>query len=92
MKGKIVTIGESGVVSIPDNVMMRDFEIAELFEVMMPTVHANHPCDTKNQYCNSRLDQWRNVGWLQRCAGLSRAGYGYGSRFSDSITTDRGVS
>lgn len=41
MKGKIVTISESGVVSIPDNVMMRDFEIAELFEVMMPTVRAN---------------------------------------------------
>ena len=41
MKGKIITISESGVVSIPDNVMMRDFEIAELFEVMMPTVRAN---------------------------------------------------
>lgn len=41
MKGKIVTISESGVVSVPDNVMMRDFEIAELFEVMMPTVRAN---------------------------------------------------
>lgn len=41
MKGKIVTISENGVVSIPDSVQMQDFEIAELFEVMMPTVRTN---------------------------------------------------
>ena len=27
--------------SVPDSVQMRDFEIAELFEVMMPTVRSN---------------------------------------------------
>lgn len=41
MRREIITISENGVVSVPDNVMMRDFEIAELFDVMIPTVRAN---------------------------------------------------
>lgn len=40
MKGKI-TISGNGIVSVPDRVTMRDFEIAELFEVMIPTVRSN---------------------------------------------------
>lgn len=40
MKENTITINESGVVSVPDNVQMRDFEIAELFGVMIPTVRS----------------------------------------------------
>ena len=38
MKRGIITISEGGAVSVPTNVMMRDFEIAQLFGVMIPTV------------------------------------------------------
>ncbi len=41
MKQRIITISNNGRVSVPDNVQMRDFVIAELFGVMMPTVKAN---------------------------------------------------
>lgn len=41
MKREIITINGSGKVSVPDKVMMRDFEIAELFGVMIPTVRSN---------------------------------------------------
>lgn len=41
MKENRITISESGVVSVPDNVQMRDFEIAELFGAMIPTVRAH---------------------------------------------------
>lgn len=41
MKGKIITISENCKVSVPDNVQMRDFEIAELFGVMIPTIRSN---------------------------------------------------
>lgn len=41
MKREIITITENGKVSVPDTVQMRDFEIAELFEVMIPTVRSN---------------------------------------------------
>ena len=41
MKRDIITIHGNGQVSVPDSVQLRDFEIAELFEVMMPTVRAN---------------------------------------------------
>lgn len=40
-KGTIVTINGDGSVSVPDKVMMQDFEIAGLFGVMIPTVRAN---------------------------------------------------
>ena len=40
-KGTMVTINGNDSVSVPDTVMMRDFEIAELFGVMIPTVRAN---------------------------------------------------
>lgn len=41
MKREIITINENGTVSVPDKVMMQDFEIAGLFEVTIPTVRAN---------------------------------------------------
>lgn len=40
-KETIVTINGNGIVSVPDKVMMQDFEIAELFEVMIPTIRSN---------------------------------------------------
>ena len=40
-KGTMVIINGTDSVSVPDKVMMRDFEIAELFGVMIPTVRAN---------------------------------------------------
>lgn len=43
MKENLITISESGVVSVPDNVQMRDFEIAELFGLMIPTIRS-HVC------------------------------------------------
>lgn len=41
MKRNIVTISENGTVSVHANVQMRDFEIAELFGVMIPTIRSN---------------------------------------------------
>lgn len=40
LKG-LITISENGSISIPANVQMRDFEIAELFGIMIPTVKSN---------------------------------------------------
>lgn len=40
-KRTMVTINENGTVSVPDKVMMQDFEIAELFGVMIPTIRSN---------------------------------------------------
>lgn len=37
----MVTINGNGTVSVPDRVMMQDFEIAELFGVMIPTIRSN---------------------------------------------------
>jgi len=41
MKKNIITISESSVVSISDNIQMQDFEIAELFGVMIPTIRSH---------------------------------------------------
>lgn len=45
MKSKKITISESRTVTLPSNpaetVWMRDFEIAELFGVMLPTIKSN---------------------------------------------------
>lgn len=40
-KGTMVTINGNGTVSVPDKVMMRDFEIAELFGAMILTIRSN---------------------------------------------------
>lgn len=36
-----IVINGNGTVSVPDKVMMQDFEIAELFGVMIPTIRSN---------------------------------------------------
>lgn len=41
MERKLVEINENGNVFIPNNVQMRDFEIAELFGVMIPTIRSH---------------------------------------------------
>lgn len=45
MKREKVTISENGVITLPSNptetIWMRDFEIAELFGVMLPTIKSN---------------------------------------------------
>lgn len=41
MERKLVEINENGNVFIPNNVQMRDFEIAELFGAMIPTIRSN---------------------------------------------------
>lgn len=41
MKKNIITISDNGSVYVPTNVQMRDFEIAELFGVMVPIVRSN---------------------------------------------------
>ena len=38
MKREIITIADNGKVSVPANVQMCDFEIADLFGVIVPTV------------------------------------------------------
>ena len=38
MKRYMVTISDNGMVNVPANVQMRDFEVADLFGVMVPTV------------------------------------------------------
>ena len=41
MKKEKITISNSGAVSVPENVSMRAFEIADLFGVYIQTVNAN---------------------------------------------------
>lgn len=41
IKREIITINENGSVSVPDKVMMQDFEIAGLFGVTISAVRAN---------------------------------------------------
>lgn len=41
MERKLIKISEDGNVFIPDNVQMRDFEIAELLGAMIPTIRSN---------------------------------------------------
>lgn len=41
MERKLIKISEDGNVFIPDNVRMRDFEIAELFGAMIPAIRSN---------------------------------------------------
>lgn len=52
MKKNIITISESGVVSISGNIQMQDFEIAELFGGDDPDNTFPCTCDSKNRYRN----------------------------------------
>lgn len=50
MKRDMVTISDNGTVNVPANVQMRDFEIAELFGVMLPTVKGKIKTLLKNRH------------------------------------------
>lgn len=52
MRQEIITISDNGMVFVPDNVQMRDFEIAELFGVMIPTVRSNILAVLKSGVCD----------------------------------------
>lgn len=52
MKRDMVTISDNGTVNVPMNVQMRDFEIAELFGVMVPTVKGKIKTLLKNRHFN----------------------------------------
>lgn len=52
MKRDIVIISDNGKVNVPANVQMRDFEIAELFGVMLPTVKGKIKTLLKNRHFN----------------------------------------
>lgn len=45
MKREKITISEDGIITLPSNptktIWMRDFDIAELFGVMLPTIKSN---------------------------------------------------
>lgn len=41
MQQEKIIISENGKVSVPDNIQMRDFEIAELFGVFAQTIRSN---------------------------------------------------
>ena len=40
MEKKMITISGNGTITVPRKVIMRDFEIAELFGIMIPTVRS----------------------------------------------------
>lgn len=50
MKRDMVIISDSGTVNVPTNVQMRDFEIAELFGLMVPTVKGKIKTLLKNRH------------------------------------------
>lgn len=50
MARNLICIDERGTVSVPANVQMRDFEIAELFGVMVPTVKGKIKTMLKNRH------------------------------------------
>lgn len=54
MKRKnIITISDNGQVSIPTTVSMQDFEIAELFDIMIPTVRGKIKTLLKSRFLPS---------------------------------------
>lgn len=52
MKREIIAINENGVISIPSHVQMRDFEIAKLFEVTLPTIRSHIKAILKSGIAN----------------------------------------
>ena len=56
MKQRIITISNNGRVSVPDNVQMRDFEMAELFGVYHQTIRANIKAVLKSGIITSNCD------------------------------------
>ena len=55
MQQGVIVISENGKVSVPNSVQMRDFEIAELFGVMVPTVKGKMRQILKEGICGSDL-------------------------------------
>lgn len=55
MQQEKIRINENGSVSIPDNVQMRDFEIAELFGVFAQTIKANIRAILKSGVCEGNF-------------------------------------
>lgn len=51
MKQREIIITENGKVSVPDKVMLRDFEIAELFGIFIPTVKGKIKQILKESIC-----------------------------------------
>ena len=85
MKKNIITISESGVVSVSGNIQMQDFEIAELFGVMIPTICSHVRAILKTGIATG--DYTYGIIWFccKIFTELLRAGYDYGSCFSGSI-------
>ena len=53
MEQREIIISENGKVSVPDNIQMRDFEIAALFGVLIPTVKRKIRQILKEGICQS---------------------------------------
>lgn len=51
MKNNIITISDNGIVTVPDNVKMRDFEVAQLFGVYAQTIWTNVKSILKSGIC-----------------------------------------
>ncbi len=55
MKREIITIADNGKVSVPANVQMRDFEIADLFGIILPTVKVKIKQVLKDGVCRGDI-------------------------------------
>ena len=55
MKQEIITIADNGKVSVPANVQMRDFEIADLFGIIVPTVKVKTKQVLKDGVCRGDI-------------------------------------
>lgn len=68
---------------------MRDFEIAELLGVMVPTVKSNIQAIIKSKVVMGDTTNGVTLVGNNLLPGLLRLGYGYGSCFSDSFMAGR---
>lgn len=61
MKREKITLSENGISTLPSNpaetVWMRDFEIAELFRIMIPTIKPNVQTILKSGIVKAYLQQ-----------------------------------
>ena len=55
MKREIINIANNGKVSVPANVQMRDFEIADLFGIIVPTVKVKTKQVLKDGVCRGDI-------------------------------------
>lgn len=61
MQKEKIRISENGKVFVPDNIQMRDFEIAELFGVFSQTIKANIRAILKSGVCEGDLSNGGTV-------------------------------